>query len=282
MKQIIWISIFLISVLGLSAQTEMAKKFRLTTATDEISLTAVDLLDPYLSPLVYTGVGLGYQHTERRFFNAENPTLSMESKLSALAAMTQNPQFTSATSYLGANYSWGTHYHFRPIKDLQVLAGGTADADFGFKSNSRNVNNPVNLDMAVNINLSAEARYDFHIKRKTLRLSYRFDTPLLGCMYVPLSGASYYEMFELGNLNNAFHVSSLHNKLGSATKLMLDVPFRHSTWRFGINTLKLRYEANDIFFKQNRYNFVIGWMYDFHIFKGLKNPAPTNFVGTNY
>ena len=50
------------------AQADSTKQYLLTTSTENISLTAVDLLDPYLSPLVYIGVGVGYQHSDMKYF----------------------------------------------------------------------------------------------------------------------------------------------------------------------------------------------------------------------
>lgn len=263
------------------AQEETPQKYTLTSASDQIGLSILSMTDPYLSPLPYSGVGIRYEHAERKFFSPENTKLSMEGKVRALAGMTLNPEYTASMSYLGANYSWGMHYHFQVLGNFQVLAGGTADAVFGFKTNTRNVNNPVNLDMATNLNLSGIARYDFKTRCRTLRLSYALEIPVLGCMYVPYGGASYYEMFSLGNLSDAFHFSSLHNKQGATSSIMLDVPFRHSTWKFGINSSRLEYKANDLVFNQNEFSLMIGCKYDLHIFSGTKTPAPSNFISTD-
>lgn len=281
MKKLSILVLMLILTFKISAQNVTQQKYSLISASDQFGFTSLSILDPYLSPLVYSGVGMKFEHAERRFFSPENTRLSMEGKIRALAGMTLNPEYTASTTYIGANYSWGMHYHFQILDDLQILAGGTADAVFGFKSNARNVNNPINLDMATNLNLSGVARYDFKTRRRTLRLSYALEIPVLGCMYVPYGGASYYEMFGLGNLSDAFHFSSLHNKLGSSGSLMLDVPFKHSTWRFGINSSDLKYQANNLVFKQNEFSLMIGCKYDLHIFAGTKTPAPSNFISTD-
>lgn len=281
MKKLSLFVLMLILTFNMSAQNETQQKYSLTSTSNQLGFASLSILDPYLSPLVYSGIGMKFEHTERRFFSPENTKLSMEGKIRALAALTLNPEYTTSTTYIGANYSWGMHYHFQIREDFQILAGGTADAVFGFKSNARNVNNPVNLDMATNLNLSGVARYDFKMRRRTLRLSYTMEIPLLGFMYVPYGGASYYEMFDLGNLSDAFHFSSLHNKLGSSGSVMLDVPFKHSTWRFGVNTSKLKYQANNMVFEQNEFSLMIGCKYDLHIFAGTKTPAPSNFISTD-
>jgi hypothetical protein len=240
------------------------------------------LLDPYLSPSSYSGLGLGFEHASRRLFNAENDYLSWQSKLSGLVGIALNPAFTAQMTYMGADYSWGMHYHLTPIRNLQILVGGNVSADFALKSLSRNVNNPVNVDLATNLNFSAEAAYDIQFWRRTFRLKYSFETPIVGCMFAPVGGSSYYEMFELGNLDNSIHVSSLHNKQGYDSALRIDVPFRHSTWQFGISSSSLTYKANDLVFNTSKYSLEIAWVYDLYIFRGFKNQPPRGFINSNF
>lgn len=265
----------------LKAQGNDEKLYRLTTSTDIVNLSTVELLDPYLSPLGYSGLGMGYQHSDMKYFPKAIHNLSYESRFSVLGALTLNPQYTSSMTYVGGSYKWGVFYHLRPIPGLQLLAGGNIGALAGMKSNARNVNNPINVDAAVDLNLSGIVRYDFPLRRRTLRLSCFLDIPVMGIMYVPMQGASYYEMFSLGNLSNAVHFSSLHNRLGKVGGLKLDVPFKRSTWNFGLSTSTLKYKANEMVFKQNTFNLNLGVTYDLYVFSGMKNPAPKNFISTN-
>ena len=260
------------------AQADNTKQYLLTTSTENISLTTVDLLDPYLSPLVYTGVGVGYQHSDMKYFKKYVGKMSHESRFSILAANTYNPQYSSSVNYVGGQYQWGMHYHFRPLEGLHLLAGGNAGLLMGVKSNERNVNNPVNVDAALDLGFSGIANYDFSLWRKKFTLSFQLEFPLLGMMYVPMQGASYYEMFTGGDLSNTLHLSSLHNRLARTSGLKLEIPTKNSTWHVGISTSKLKYEANDMFFKQNNYNFNVGYTYDLYIFRGRKNLPPHNFI----
>ena len=260
------------------AQADNTKQYLLTTSTENISLTTVDLLDPYLSPLVYTGMGVGFQHSDMKYFKKYVGQMSHESRFSILAANTYNPQYSSSVNYVGGQYQWGMHYHFRPLEGLHLLAGGNAGALMAVKSNERNVNNPVNVDAALDLGFSGIANYDFSLWRKRFTLSFQLEFPLLGMMYVPMQGASYYEMFTGGDLSNTLHLSSLHNRLARTSGLKLEIPTKNSTWHVGISTSKLKYEANDMFFKQNNYNFNVGYTYDLYIFRGRKNLPPHNFI----
>lgn len=239
------------------------KKHNITSATENLSVSLLSLVDPYLSPLTYSGFGVGYEHAERKYFSPENKNSSMQGKFNALLGMAINPAYSAAMKYIGGTYSWGAFYNYRDLKNLLILAGATTDAQLGVKSLARNVNNPVNVDAAVNLNLAAQLRYIFRIKHLPFRLNYDLETPLMGCMFVPVGGASYYEMFELWNLDKTLHFSSLHNKLGLKSALTLDVFLKKSTLSIGLGNQNLLYEANSLVFKQNLMSFSIGYKYDF-------------------
>lgn len=261
------------------SQTENVSKYKLRSASEILGISTVNLLDPYLSPVTYTGAGLNYEHATQHLFSAENTDFSMESKFDAMTAYTNNPENTAAMIYMGVDYSWGMYYRFKPVSGLQLLAGGNAALDFGYKYLSRNVNNPINIDLWSGLNLKGKVRYLLPVRRWSIRMNYEIEIPFIGCMFVPQAGASYYEMFGQGNLSDAFHFSSLHNKTGQHSKISFDFPFRHSTWQIGLNIAELKYKANDLVFKQNRFTLQLGWKYDFFVFSGRKNVAPDNFIG---
>lgn len=267
---------------AVSAQASTETTYSLSNSADRASMSIIRLLDPYLSPSIYSGVGVGYEHSASRLFNTDNEHLSWQSALSGMAGFGLNPAVTAQMSYLGADYTWGMHYHISPVDNLQILLGGSVDVDFALKTLSRNVNNPVNVDLASNINFSAKVAYDIRLRRRTLRLKYSFETPFWGIMFVPMGGASYFEMFELGNLSNAVHFSSLHNKQGYDSALRIDIPFRHSSWQFGISSNVLTYKANGMVFNRSISSIEIAWVYDLYIFRGMKDKAPNNFIKPNF
>jgi hypothetical protein len=272
---------FLLVCIFAYSQNAEDKKYLLATNTNTFGLSTASFLDPYLSPLTYTGYGIRFEHEIRRYLSPENINISSQGKYNLEAAYLLNPESSSLMMYVGANYSWGIHYHFRIQKGFQILAGGLFDADFGVKNVLRNINNPVNLDLATNLNLSGIAMYDLKFGKKMLRLQLAAQTPVFGCMFVPLKDASYYEMFELGNLIDVFHVSSLINKRGLNSTFSVDVPFNRSVWRFGFNFMTIKYSANDEVFVRNQLSLVVGTTFDAASFSGKKNKIPKNFISTN-
>ena len=250
------------------------KKYALTTQNNYIGFTSLTLLDNYLSPLEYNGFGLKIETEQRRFFSPYNPNLSHQSNVGLLLGQTFNPRRTASIMYLGLDYAWGMHYHFRPAQNLQILTGGLADISIGAKLNSRNVNNQFNVDLATNLNLSAVVLYDF----KFIRLQGAFSMPAIGCMFVPVQGASYYEMFDLGNMTNTIHFSSFHNKIGFRQKYTAFFTLKKSVLSLSYANNYLKHEANNMVFKKVESTFSLGWSYDFHVFAGKRRQAPDNFV----
>jgi hypothetical protein len=257
------------------------KKYLLTTNLNSVGFSTISMTDPYLSPTNYSGIGLNYSHEDRRFFNPENTTLSMQDKLVLSSGLMLNPIGNSALTYLGFNYGWGINYSFRLRKDIRVLGGGLWDVDFGFKYMARNINNPANVDLATNLNLTGLLQYDIQTRRRTMKLEMALQSPILGCMYVPLGGASYYDMFELGSFTSAIHASTLFNKRGLLQTYAISIPFNQVVWRFGLRFNNLIYKANDMVFTKNEYSLLIGTTFDAIHFGGRKKTAPQNFISTN-
>lgn len=281
MKRTSTVFLFLLFIcVNFFAQQSEGRKYRLITSTNNTSISVLNMIDPYLSPLTYSGLGVGFEHTERQYFKPENRQFSMQSKLGTLVGIAMNPAFSSTMTYIGGTYSWGAFYHYRELSDVQIIAGATTDAQFGFKSNIRNVNNPINIDLATNLNLAAAFRYDFKLRQQQMRLSYEFETPIVGCMFVPMVGASYYELFDLWNLRNTIHFSSLHNKLAFKSALMLEIPLRKSVITVGFGGQSLLYKANNMVFKNNISSLIIGYKFNLYKFKGKNDLAPANFIST--
>lgn len=66
-----------------------------------------------------------------------------------------------------------------------------------------------------------------------MRLNYEIEIPVLGYMFVPQMGASYYEMFELGAFVQCFSCKLVTQQTGKSQKTDFRFPFQtfyFSTW----------------------------------------------------
>lgn len=257
---------------------ETDEKFALTTVTNKFGYTSIELFDNYLSPLYYNGSALKYENEKRKFFSPDNLNLSNAQHFELTFGTARNPAKTSSVTYFSGSYSWGMHYHFRPVRRLQILAGGSADVVFAAKLSSRNVNNPYNMDLATNINMSAVAIYDILPEKDILRVQAAFEIPTIGCMFAPEMGASYYEMFYLKSDADLVHFSSFHNKEGFRQTYTVFVTLRKMILNASLSGNHLKYKANNMIFKTNEFVVSLGWTYHFRSFAGKRNKAPENFI----
>jgi len=277
MKKFFYLLLLFFLGLELSAQQNEIKH-TLRTSNTSFGLLTLNITDNYISPLPYNGVGLKIMGENGRLYSPYSESLSVANRYKINAGTLLNSPQTASMMFLGLNFAWGMHYHFRPIKNLQILTGGLWEADFGFKYNARNVNNPFNMDLSTNLNLSAIAIYDIPLFKRTFRLQAQLETPWIGCMFAPEQGSSYYEIFSLGASGKFVHFSSFHNKQALHQTYSVEIPLINSSWRFGLARENSKYTANNMVFKNSSFTLFLGYTHVFSRFT-RKNPAPRNFVG---
>lgn len=260
------------------AQVDTLPVFALTTATHRAGISWVELNDPYLSSLPYSGMGFRVELQEQRYLRAGDNRFSMVNRLTGLAAITTNPASTAQIETIAGAYAFGIRYHYRPLDQLVILAGGAVEGDFGVRANSRNVNNPVNMDIAANLNATVGARYLLPLRRRTLQFDAQAEIPLVGVMFVPYPGLSYYELYLSKQLSEAIFVSSLHNRQGGKLAFSVDVPFRRSTLHVGWRYHQLHYQGNGPVFTLAEHSVLLGISYDLFRSAGRSSRFPATYV----
>lgn len=279
MKKIFPVILILLSV-SIQAQQENDSLYALTTSSNTVGAGFVRILDPYLSPFEYSGLQIRLQNKAQKFFNPANDKLSYTHKGFIDGGWAHHPSRNNSMMFFNTNYSFGVNYHIRPANNLMLLLGGSWDLGVGGKYLSRNVNNPFSLDLHTGLNATAELQHLFKLWRQDFRIRYGAQTPLLGCMFIPFQGITYYEMFMLNNWQPAFHFSSLHNRQAWTHFLDFDIPLNFSTIRINIQHDYLKYKANNMVFKKSGLNFAVGTVVDLYVFSGKKREIPTRFISS--
>ncbi|VBB48281.1 conserved exported hypothetical protein [uncultured Paludibacter sp.] len=280
--------IFLLSAsftVSLFSQTQETQTYNLVTNSNTFGIGSSFILDPYLSPFEYSGWHVEYQNEHQQYISSKDTLFSIKNRFNFQLGEAKHPTRINSMLFFNGNYDLGFHYHWRPVYNLTFQFGGSWDMDLGGKYISRNVNNPFSLDLYSNLNASASTNYKFRVNffnwfSQNFRAEYGVRTPLLGVMFVPEQGVSYYELFSLNNLKDAFHFSSIHNRRAILQYLNLDIPVRFTTFRIGFVQDFLQYKANDIIFHKNNLSVQVGCVVDFYVFRGTKNKLPKNFRST--
>lgn len=294
-KEVLIIVCVILSGAGLlKAQSPDTMVYPLSTINHRAGICFIQLHDPYLSSLQYAGAGMRMEITAHRFINTDKgfsaliqlpkgrQSLSSLLRLSGVVAATKNPASTAAVNYLGGNLTWGVNYHYRKIDNMVVLLGAAVDGEFGVKQNSRNINNPVNMDIAFDVNAMLGVRYFIQTRKRSIQLNGAYEMPLAGLMFVPYPGLSYYELYSSGRIGEALFFSSLHNRQGNKLAVSVDFPLRTATLHAGWRFQHLKYQGSGPVFLRDEHALMLGVTYDVFRSSGRRSRFPANYIRSMY
>lgn len=204
---------------------------RFTTRATLYGAGFTNVFDTYLSPQEYQGVEFRVSRESMRMTRWMDGNLSLQTLFQANVGYTHNKVDNNKTFAGLANWNYGLHYNFRLTDNFRLLAGGVGDFNGGFVWNLRNGNNPASARAYVNLDASGMAIWDLRIKGRPITLRYQANLPLMGVMFSPHYGQSYYEIFSLGNAGGVVKFTSLHNQPSLRQMLTVDFPVGRAKMR---------------------------------------------------
>lgn len=216
-------------------------------------------LDTYLSPMEYSGFQLSFLASRERMTRWADGNISFQSLLQGAFSHTKNPAHT-ATAWGGRlAYDAGWHYHWQLSDRLSLKAGGLVGADLGFLYITRNSNNPAQGRFGVDISASAGGKYRFKIKKLPVQINYQADLPVIGCMFSPQFGQSYYDISQ-GSRDHNVCFSHPGNALCFRQLLTFDLEFKRASLRFGYMGDIRQSHVNSIRMHDINHSFMIGYV----------------------
>ena len=219
---------------GASAQSDTIPSGKVVTNARMIGVGATDILDTYLSQEKFRGTELRYiSHTMREPEGRHWGRLIVHQGNLAFADNRSGDGGEIAGAYY---FSYGVRRRFAfPVGNatLTVRAGAQADVTAGFIYNTRGSNNPAQARFDIGLSPSAGAAYDFTVGGKPLTVTYEASVPLLGVMFSPNYGQSYYEIFSEGNYDHNIVPTTIGSTPSFRQMLTLDFRLLHATWRVG-------------------------------------------------
>ena len=159
---------------------------------------------------------------------------------------------------------------------MRLIAGGEVHAGLGAIYNNRNSNNPVQAKADIDIDASLMAVYPFHIRKVPFTARYQTSLPLIGAMFSPRYGQSYYEM-SLGNYDRNVCFTYPGNAPSMRHFLTLDFPIAGFTFRAGYLCDIRQSRVNGLRSHIWNHSFMIGYVKHFSFVK-RKEPQHRPFI----
>lgn len=251
----------------LPAEVEGLEQSRLVTRATMYGIGVTNVFDTYLSPQEYTGIDFRISRESMRMTKWADGKLSLQSFFQADLGYTHNKVDNNNTFSALANWNYGLHYNFPITSNFKLLAGGLADLNGGFVYNLRNTNNPASARAYINLDASGMAIWDLRIKNYPLTLRYQINLPLMGVMFSPHYGQSYYEIFSLGNSSGVVKFTSLHNQPSLRQMLTVDFRVGRGKMRLGYIWDAQQSNVNDIKTHTYSHVFMVGFVKELYLLR---------------
>ena len=194
------LSLLLLFPLGAAGQSHM------------IGVGPSRILDTYISQEKYSGAGITYLYIRA----GKKPNKRWQNNIEHEVDLSKTRDRSHTTSMLEGNYNlyWGrvasliggasisSRTSRSSISRFHLQAGLAANVNLGFLYDMSTSNNPAQARFALNLMPVGIATYGFDIKQQHFSLRYELNLPLVGLMFSPNYGQSYYEIFSRGNYDH--------------------------------------------------------------------------------
>ncbi|WP_297272201.1 DUF3316 domain-containing protein [uncultured Bacteroides sp.] len=229
-----------------------------------------NIYDTYLSPQEYKGVEFRVSRESMRMTRWMDGRISRQTFFQANFGYTHNKVDNNNTMSALANWNYGLHYNFPLTPNFTLLAGAVADLNGGFVYNLRNGNNPASARAYVNLAASGMAIWKLRIRQYPITLRYQLNLPVMGVMFSPNYGQSYYEIFTLGNADGVVRFTSLHNQPSLRQMLTADFPVGRARMRLAYLCDLQQSHVNDIKTHAYSHVFMVGFVKEFYLLGNKK------------
>lgn len=232
-----------------------------TTVSYQIGFDKTKLLDTYLSQERFSGPGFTFLTTWERNKASKRWSTLMENQVNFSSTNDGSGDRSelegSYNIFIGRLRSW----HLSDSR-WTLQAGGMVNVGIGFIYNTSNSNNPAQARLSAMLMPVGIATYRFN--RATFR--YELELPLVGLMFSPNYGQSYYEIFSRGNYDHNVVPTTWDSAPYLRQQLSFDLTFwRTTALRVGFICDYQQSEVNKIKTHVNSFRIMVGIVKRFKI-----------------
>ncbi|WP_321333692.1 DUF3316 domain-containing protein [uncultured Bacteroides sp.] len=261
--------------LSTHAQEDSLQANRYIMRATMYGLGYANVFDTYLSPQEYTGTDFRLSRETMRMTKLFDGNVSIQNFFQADISYTHNKVDNNNTFAGLVNWNYGLHYQFHITDNFKLLAGGLGDFNGGFVYNLRNTNNPASARAFINLDASGMAIWHVKVKGHPLVIRYQANIPVVGVMFSPNYGQSYYEIFTLNNTSGIIKLTSLHNQPSIRQMLSVDFPVGYSKIRLSYLWDVQQSKVNKIETHTYAHVFMVGFVKDLYSIRNKKGtPLP--------
>lgn len=274
----VWLAGCLLLLFGSNAQaqqTDSLQANRYVTRATMYGAGFTNVFDTYLSPQEYRGIDFRISRETIRMTKLFDGNISVQNFFQADLGYTHNRADNNNTFSGLVNWNYGLHYQFRLTDKFKLLAGALGDMNAGFVYNLRNTNNPASARAYINLDASLMAIWHLKIKNYPMVLRYQANLPVMGVMFSPEKGQSYYEIFTLGNSSGVIQFTSLHNQPSLRQMFSVDLPIHYAKLRLTYMADLQQSDVNRIQTHTYSHIFMVGFVKDMYLIRNKQGtPLP--------
>ena len=237
------------------AQTD---SLQVTQRTWSLGAGETQVLDTYLSEEHFSGTGITLMGSYSQWRKG-SPWMNVwqhQAHFSSLADRAGNESMLEGAYdlYVGRMRRWNLC-----DSRLAVSAGAMVNTGLGFIYAMRNSNNPAQGRLHLALMPAVRAEYYFRLFRRPMSLGYEAQVPLVGVMFSPRFGQSYYEIFGRGNYDRNIVMTTFVSAPTFRQQLSFDADISPSfTLRLGLLADLQQAQVNDLKQHVYSYRFLLG------------------------
>lgn len=241
-------------------------------------------LDPYLSPLQYSGqeIGIGNEwwgEIKVKKLNGGNALRAEEQGWLSVGRLDLCGQraYSAAKSNLfyafGVQGSWAGIWQYQlsnptlqsaKIYGIDFLVGPELAIDFRARQHASNINKPYSFDLGIDVNAAAGVALRFGGEKTAYRLRYMIRTNLIGTDWTPEYWQSMYEA-STGQWKQNVRCSGPWNRNVVRQELSMDFQFIRSTWRLGAEHEWMTTRTGTMDWIRHEVRLVVGCAWKYHV-----------------